>query len=375
MIIEKMSQVRILTIFLCCAISPFAKGETQSNANDRPPVGDDFFRKWQKESRIAANPDMMYAELEKMPLQFSKAEPASSPRELFRTKISVENPYSIGKLKASNIYYIKFDNHKIQEAAFARLSYFLELRPGQIAKTVEEVNQFREVRNDTGPFGTRIIPPYRRPSHDLDYRAERENFDGDSSEDSGQDYRLSDVARFFTACRKQKMDLTDYEKRLESELLDGKLMELNSEQFVVKNDGALIGSTKRGKLSTFEHEFHHAVYFTNEKFQSAAKKLWKDQLSEKDRTLVKGILQSVYPYANDEDLTLREYLAHFRDPTALAVYLKMLGQICSKKPEKSHPMRSLFESNGTLTGEATEKVKDLSRKAASLDFMLPDWGS
>src|SRR5258706_373396 len=92
----------------------------------------------------------------------------------------------------------------------------------------------------------------------------------------GNDYRLSQMARFYTERRAHQIELNIVERRILSELLAAGLLRSTITGYQAPRQGALISVWAGGTLSDIDHEFNHAVYFVDPDYQGAAVKLWKE---------------------------------------------------------------------------------------------------
>jgi hypothetical protein len=153
-------------------------------------------------------------------------------------------PYFVLKCSGEPIFYFGFpglDGEEVQGLAFDRLSIFVEVKPGFVA-TDEELYKISQKMDLMGG--------------------------------GGHDYRLSDIARFFTQLEKKQIRLNAMEERLKQELTQAGLLTRKGNRYQQKEEVAIIStSTLRLNRSTLDHELNHAIYFTDMGYRMAAKQL------------------------------------------------------------------------------------------------------
>ncbi|MDD5610744.1 MAG: HEAT repeat domain-containing protein [Candidatus Omnitrophica bacterium] len=279
------------------------------------------------------------------PLQSSgQLEKFSQWQDILNIDLQENKLYQIFRHKSKPIFFFKFSDASMQGLAFDRLYFAVETETGLLSdeKLLEE--------------------------------AKRSNFKGGA----GHDYKLADIANFYTLAEKEGIKLNIVEQRLKKELLGLKLLINNGDTYTASPENAAIVSCSVPQgggfgaainyQATIQHELNHAEYFTNPRYRQAARNLWLS-LSESERQFVKAYFDLSYDITN-EDLIIREFTATFRDKNDfLTNYLEPLGSqvIASKKGDDLYPLRPYFNSEGDLTEEALRTVDDLNKRVLSIE--------
>jgi hypothetical protein len=233
-------------------------------------------------------------------------DPESIPS--FQTLLDIPNKnpplkdrlYSSQKFSQSPnlIIFMTFENGVIQALAFDRLYAFVESKwAGKISDD-----------ESLSVLATR--------------GASVEGIDG-----GGHDYKSVDIARFYSQAEGESFSLNAVEKRLLEDLLSSKLLVKVPTGYEASSNFALLGVSQYGTNADREHEFNHGVYFTDDRYRSAAERLWIS-LSSNEKNLVNQVMDTfrAYNFKNDHDLFLREFIAFFRDPEDLKKsYLQPIG--------------------------------------------------
>lgn len=248
-----------------------------------------------------------------------------------------KHPYMVMQYKDEPIFFMGFANSEIQGLAFDRLNIFVEVNPGLVA-TDEELDKINWELQIVG---------------------------GDD-----HDYRLSDITKFFTEADKKGIKLNAVEERIREELIQSGLLIKDKNGYRATKEAAII-STDDSSEANFDHEFNHAIYFTDRQYRNAAINLWK-YLSDSERALARDIMQALFEYnfASDEDLLIREFIAFFRDFDELvSSYLSPLGNhiLQSKQGEALYSLRSYYDSKGKLLPGVRRIITSLSEAVKSID--------
>lgn len=206
-----------------------------------------------------------------------------------------KSPIIIYKHNSSPIYFIKFNSAALQEAALARIGIFVE-ESGQMAR---------------GTFSAAAA--------------------------DGNDYRLSDLARFFNKAEKENVSLNQIEERLRLALLKAGLLQKTRDEgskqytYIASQTAAIVSVGGDRVKASLSHELNHAVYFTDSQYRNKIAALYKNGFSNDEKKLVDKIMDDLavtgrYNFKNDQELFLTEMAAFFRDPDELwNSYLKGLN--------------------------------------------------
>lgn len=263
------------------------------------------------------------------------------------------HPYTIRKQENLPIYFFKFADTYTQGLTLDRLLFFVESKPDELFTDAA----LRLSMLEMGLSGS-----------------------------LGQDFRLSDVARFFTEANRRKVKLNQLECRLREELLNAGLLKKDTNSFIAK-DGAIISTPVREQINIFDdsfgdrllsdiaHEFNHGIYFTEKTYRDAINDLWANGLSPVERQfardILKGICNSlVHSLDSDPDLLIREFTAWFRDNKELIDHVLVpLGSEVIKSDQASQlfDLRRFYSEDGTLKRGIADTVRSLSNRILALD--------
>jgi len=262
---------------------------------------------------------------------------ARNIKQLIDIKLKDNPPYVIMRFKDQPIFYVRFINNAAQGLAFDRVNIFVEVKPGLIASEAE----------------------LRKISFEIDLRA-----------GGGHDYRIRDLAQFFTEAKRQKIRLNIVENRIKSELLKSSLLIEDVAGYIAVKNGAFISTGPQTSKAEIDHELNHAIYFTDETYQDASRQLW-NRLTAPENIFIKNILSGLYDYnLNDPDLLVREFIAFFRDPAELLhTYLFPLGAtvLNFRKDHRLYNLRTYYNSQGNLKSTVVTSIEKLSKIVHSIN--------
>lgn len=264
--------------------------------------------------------------------------------------------YVVRKHADLPIYYFGFRDNDIQGLAWDRLWLFIEGKPGTILPDDD------------------LIPELHRLMR---------------TGSSGSDYRIEDIAKFFTVAEAKLIQLNLMEMKIKAELLRAKLIEKTDQGYVGKSNAALISTVAEGMLtdsknfqddvdhanavhqSDIAHEFNHGIYFSDSHYREAGNKIW-ESLSKEDKEIAKNLMNvtSVYAFDEDKDLLIREFLAYFRDPEELLrSYLNPLASqiLEAKEGDPKFRARAYYGDDGKLKPEIAKRIYELAEKVKSID--------
>ncbi|MBZ5620094.1 MAG: hypothetical protein LAQ69_15420 [Acidobacteriia bacterium] len=228
------------------------------------------------------------------------------------------------KFEGYPIYALKFADLATQDLAGDRLSVFAEVRKGVVLPD-------GELR--------KIFPGYS----------------------AGKDFRMATVAAFFTAATMQGVILNVLEQRLLSALTQSKLLLSQKDAYTTSQKDAALISVAVPRPDILEHEFNHAVYFTEEPYRTACIGLW-NSLDRGDREVFESLMIAygfAYNFAEDPDLAAREFVAFFRaTDILLSDYLPSIGRdVAASKPgDALYRLRPYFAADWRLTQEWRNRV-------------------
>lgn len=288
------------------------------------------------------------------PYQLTPATPTFQSVADLTTLNSEGVPYIIRRHERLPILFIGQDAYGAG-LAFDRLYVFVEAKPGVLLND-EDLDHYTETHPDA--FGT----------------------------NTGNDYRLTEVARFYTEARKHSLKLNSMEVRLREELLRDHLLTEADGAFQAKGEAAIIeyitnyatmperdaSTADITARSTLEHEFNHGIYFTDPAYRNAVARFWRS-LSQEDqifaKTLLSAVFDETYDFGHDSDLFLREFVAHLRDPNHLIeFYVNSMGKEILASDKAPHAKaKSYFSPDGHLKANSEKQLRDLSQRLLSLD--------
>lgn len=276
--------------------------------------------------------------LSRYPIQMPRhVEPVQNIQELRDVKVAETQPYVVKQLWGEPIFYIVFQNDQIQGLAFDLLYLFVEARPGFLGKNLEFDVVSQEIELTGG---------------------------------GGMDFRMSDIARFFSETKAQGIYLNEVEERLKEELIQAGLLAAQGSGYVATTEAALLSTSQRASRADFAHEINHGIYFTDARYRQAAQGLWGG-LSDFELTLVKDILAVFHYSEKDQDLLVREFIAFFRDPEELLRgYLVPYGDsvLGSEDGNLLHRLRPYYDEEGRLKPAVRETIEDLTKRVHSINL-------
>jgi hypothetical protein len=92
----------------------------------------------------------------------------------------------------------------------------------------------------------------------------------------------------------------------------------------------------------YEHEFNHGLYFTNKKYNEAAKNLFREFPQKVQIKAVQLFQQNTELYnPNDEDLLIRELIAYFHGPLELIFDMESDGALVSAVAKRVHSLDAI----------------------------------
>lgn len=259
--------------------------------------------------------------------------------KLKQLKITEDQLYMLRKHSTLPIFYMGFRHDFHQGLTLDRLYVFVEGDPGKILPD-EELNNYL----------------YRN----LHFGA------------GGHDYRASDIAAFFNAAAKAKVKLNPMEERLLAELKKLGLMKQVESGLEASSEVALISAYAKSLHYAIDHEFNHALYFTDKAYRQTAQELWND-LDDQDKNLVRELMlatfSDVYAFEQDEDLFLREFIAYFRAPQDLIKhYIEPIGkEILESNDPIQIQAQKYFDRHGYLQKEIVRRIIHLGERVLSID--------
>lgn len=169
----------------------------------------------------------------------------------------------------------------------------------------------------------------------------------------GHDYRLSDLARFYTLAEAGGVELSAAELRVRDGLSAEGLLVRDDDRWtapveetalvsyarVQGDDPATVGVDETldpdVRETILRHELSHGVFFTDPEYRSHAQRFWNESLTEGERQLWRAFLASRDYDSSNEEMMLNEaqaFLMHTPDPrvfsaAALGVTEQQLGDM------------------------------------------------
>ncbi|MBI4707624.1 MAG: HEAT repeat domain-containing protein, partial [Candidatus Omnitrophica bacterium] len=242
--------------------------------------------------------------------------------------------YRLLKYGSKPVFFFVFNKSTFQGLAFDRLSFFVEQKNGLLSDS-----RLDQELAETGCEGA-----------------------------LGHDFKLEDMANFFTLAAQQGMSLNVIEERMKEELIKLGLLVRTGHTYIGAPDIAIVTYYQGAGKATVEHELNHAEYFINPDYRLELKKLWLS-LSEANREFIKTFFSLYYDTGN-EDLLIREFAAWFRDKEdTLVNYLEPLGgQVAiSQKGDELYCLRPYYDAQGALTKECRRMINILNNQVLSVE--------
>ena len=169
----------------------------------------------------------------------------------------------------------------------------------------------------------------------------------------GHDYRMSDLARFYTLAEAGGVELSAAELRVRDGLTAEGLLVQDGESWAAPVEETALVSYARVQAddpstplvdetldpsvreTILRHELSHGVYFTDPEYRSHAQRFWSESLTEGERQLWRAFLASRDYDSSNEEMMLNEaqaFLMHTPDPrvfsaSALGVTEEQLGDM------------------------------------------------
>ncbi len=133
----------------------------------------------------------------------------------------------------------------------------------------------------------------------------------------GHDYRAVDLARFFTAAKRQGMALGAEEIVLRDVLETEGLLAagVNAAVISLPREGSDPFVDASGRASLLRHELSHGQFFTDPDYAAFSRHFWADVMNDVDRASFRGFLTRQGYDAKDEDLLINETQAHLMHTT------------------------------------------------------------
>ena len=299
--------------------------------------GDPNFRYRHFKAKAA---EQLKSQLRRYPMQMPRrVRCVTSAQQILTRSLRADRPYVVARLGTEPIYNVTWASNEIQGLAFDRVMVFVEMRPGVVAS---------------------------------DAVLDKISWEMDLTGGGGHDYRLRDLARFFTEAARRQIVLNAMEERLKEELLSARLLVRRGTTYRASKNAVVISVPKNGSLADLNHEWNHAIYFENHRYRQEAIRLWRRGLSKERRIMVRNVLRATAPYAfeRDDDLMIREFIAFFRDVDELIDnYVTPLGPraVAAKSDSALARLRPYYDAQGNLKPAILETIKTLSRQVRALD--------
>ncbi|MBI4708143.1 MAG: methyltransferase domain-containing protein, partial [Candidatus Omnitrophica bacterium] len=242
--------------------------------------------------------------------------------------------YRLLKHDSKPVFFWVFNGTTVQGLAFDRLSFFVENKNGLLSDS------------------------------QLDQEMQKTRYEGAF----GHDFRLEDIANFFTLAAQQGVSLNIVEGRIKEELMKLGLLVRTGHAYIGAPDIAIVTCYQGTGRATVEHELNHAEYFINPDYRLELKKLWLS-LSEASREFIKTFFSLYYDTGN-EDLLIREFAAWFRDKQdTLVNYLEPLGKqvVVSQKGDDLYCLRTYYDAQGSLRKECSQLIDTLNNLVLSVE--------
>ncbi len=203
----------------------------------------------------------------------------------------------------------------------------------------------------------------------------------------GHDYKSSDLAKFFTLSKNQKITLNKEEKELLSVLLEnGIIIKSNTGYISSSPERALITLLelsednletsqneeidKLTRETTLEHELSHGEYFTNVKYANFCKVFWDGFLTRRERNIFKKYLEDSSYDSNNEDLMINEMQAHLIHTD---FYKDNLGSVVGLTERRISELRTIFINRAKKEGldlfKYHVKIKKIERMLSVKKFL------
>jgi hypothetical protein len=141
----------------------------------------------------------------------------------------------------------------------------------------------------------------------------------------GHDYTAQDLARFFTAARRQALPLNAQERRLLDLLLDQRVIAAKGSRYEALGLQAIVSFTgtqaddprtpqdetvdERRRESVLLHELSHGLYFTSAAYREHCRRFWRERMSADERAAFSRLLTRMNYDPRNEDLLINEMQA------------------------------------------------------------------
>lgn len=224
----------------------------------------------------------------------------------------------------------------LADSATGDAIFALKANPHVVVIDFATLHHQAEAFNRMAVLVEKIGEPHDRVLNDADLAAAiRGSGDRPETYYYGHDYSAGDVSRFFALARRDKVTLTDEERRLAAlARQQGWLGADGSEPAAAAGAGAVGAGTVGAVISLprpdpaagvdaamratiLRHEMAHGEYFTNPVYAAYVAHFWRDTMTADDRDLFRAFLSRNGYDPALEDLMRNEmqaYLVHTRDP-------------------------------------------------------------